>query len=482
MSVFPSDSDLELIHETTLAVLADPGVRFTEDAALSVFREAGFAVEGGVVRFRAQDVEDAIGKAPSAIVRRGIDPSCDVKVGDGGLSFAVGSLPLWVVDHETRQRRDATYRDMLDFVTLSDALDHFAIANAVVQPAEVPDRVMHAVWDQTIVAHTLKPACSWYAADRQTALDNVRIFEAAAGGREALEGCCTWSVTVCPSNALEWGKSVWGILEMAKAQIPISLVPTPFQGSMHPVTLAGALAQANAEALAGLVLTQLIRPGCPCIYAPSYGGIMDMSVGAHVFGTPEAALQSAWAARLGKWYGLPVDMMRGMADSKLPDAQAAYEKMMTLLLPALAGADCISQAGAMLGGGLLASFEQLLVDHEIVGQILHIMKGATVDTEHLALDVIRDVGIAGNYVEHEHTFRHFRDEMRFTEIADRGTWEGWTSTGGKSIVERASERWPEIVAAHARRGIPEDRQREVDHVVRDICDREGVRMTWTENA
>ena len=470
MPVFPSDNDLEQIHETTLAVLADPGVRFTEAAALSVFREAGFAVGGDVVRFRGSDVEGAIGKAPRVIVRRGIDPCCDVTLGEGELSFAVGSLPIWVVDHESRQRRDATYRDMVDFVTLSDALDNFAIANAVVQPAEIPGSVMHAVWDRTVVAHTLKPACTWYAADRQTALDNVRIFEAAAGGREALESCCTWSVTACPSNTLEWGKSVWGILEMAKARIPVSLVPTPFQGSMHPVTLAG------------LVLTQLVRPGCPCIYAPSYGGIMDMSAGGHVFGTPEAALQSAWAARLGKRYGLPVDMMRGMADSKLPDAQAAYEKMMTLLLPALAGADCISQAGAMLGGGLLASFEQLLVDHEIVGQILHIMKGVTVDAEHLALDVIREVGVGGNYLAQEHTCRHFRDEMHFTGIADRRTWEGWTSAGGKSIVERAAERWPEIVAGHTRRGIEPDRQRDVDHAVRDICDREGVQMTWMENA
>ena len=481
MSVFPSDTDLEQIHDVSLEILWDPGVRFTEEAALAVFRDAGLTVSGNVVRFTRRDVEDAIRKAPSVIVRRGIDPACDVTVGDGNLTFAVGSLPIWVVDPETRSRRDATYRDMRDFVTLSDALDNFAIANAVVQPSEIPVNVMHAVWNQTVTAYTAKPACTWYAADRKTALDNVRLFDAAAGGRKALENCCTWSVTVCPSNALQWGKSVWGILEMAKANIPISLVPTPFQGSMHPVTLAGALAQANAETLAGLVLTQLVRPGCPAIYAPSYGGIMDMSVGTHAFGTPEAALAGAWAARLGKWYKLPVDMMRGMVDAKLPDAQAAYEKMMTLLLPALAGADCISQAGAMLGGGLLASFEQLLIDHEIAGQILHIMKGARVDPEHLALDVIRDVGIAGNYLAHEHTARHFRSEMYFPRLADRRTWDNWTNAGAESIVDRAARRWPDIIAHHPRRGVGENRRREVDAVVKDICERENVEMTWLDN-
>jgi len=475
-----SEGDLERLHEATMGILADPGVRFTQEAALAVFGEAGYEVEGDIVRFKRAEVEEMVAKAPSSFVRKGIDASCDVAIGDGSLHFALGSIPLWVVDPDDYSRRDATYRDLVNFITLADALEHFTIANPVVQPPGIPVNVFHAVWQQAIVSHTSKPSCTWYATDRQMALDTIRLLEAALGGREALEESNSYAVTVCPDSALQWGKSIWGTLELAKANIPQAFLPMPFLGSTHPVTIPGALVQSNAETLSAIVLTQLIRPGCPVFYAPSYGGIMDMSTASHAFGTPESALFAACATRLGKYYDLPVDMMMGTSDSKAPDAQAAYEKMMTMLAPALAGADCITQAGSMIGFALLASYEQLLVDNEICGQILNIVKGFEVNDETLAVDVIREAGIGGNYLASEHTFRHFRDVMYFPTIADRRSWEEWSADGSKDIIARAKEKWPEIIADHERRGISEERRSAVDAVVKDICDRERVRMSWLE--
>ncbi|MFH0965991.1 MAG: trimethylamine methyltransferase family protein, partial [Planctomycetota bacterium] len=448
--------------------------------ALEIFRGAGYVVRDNVVRFRRADVESMVAKAPSSFVRKGIEPSCDVPIGDGSLHFALGSIPLWIVDPDDYSRRDATYRDLLNFITLADALEHFTIANPVVQPPDIPVSVFHAVWEQAIVSHTGKPSCTWYATDRQTALDTIRILEAALGGRKALENSNTYAVTVCPDSTLQWGKSIWGTLELAKAGIPQAFLPMPFLGSTHPVTIPGALVQANAETLSAIVLAQLIRPGCPVFYAPSYGGIMDMSAASHAFGTPESALYAACATRLGKWYGLPVDMMMGTSDSKAPDAQAAYEKMMTMLAPALAGADCITQAGAMIGFALLASYEQLLVDNEICGQILNLVRPFEVNDETLAVDVIRQAGIAGHYVSSEHTYKHFRDVMYFPTIADRRNWQEWSADGSKDIIRRAKEKWPKIIAGHKSRGIGIDRRREVDRIVKDICDREKVEMTWLD--
>ena len=475
-----SDDDLARIHEATLEILADPGVRFTQEPALAIFREAGYEVQGDVVRFKRADVEKTVAKAPSSFVRKGIEPSCDVSIGDGSLHFALGSIPLWVVDPDDYSQRDASYRDLLNFITLAEALEHFTIANPVVQPPDIPVEVFHAVWEQTIVSHTSKPSCTWYATDQKTALDTIRILEAALGSRNALEESNTYAVTVCPDSALQWGKSIWGTLELAKANIPQAFLPMPFLGSTHPVTIPGALVQANAETLSAIVLAQLVRPGCPVFYSPSYGGIMDMSTASHAFGTPESALYAACATRLGKWYGLPVDMMMGTSDSKAPDAQAAYEKMMTMLAPALAGADCITQAGAMIGFALLASYEQLLVDNEICGQILNLVRGFEVNDETLAVDVIREAGIAGNYVASEHTYNHFRDVMYFPKIADRRSWEEWRNKGSKDIIQRAKETWPGIVADHQPRGVSEERRREVDAIVKDICDREDVEMTWLQ--
>lgn len=473
-----SGSDLERIHEATMAILADPGVRFTQEPALAIFREAGYDVAGDVVRFRRADVEEMVAKAPSSFVRKGIEASCDLQVGNGSLHFALGSIPLWVVDPDDYSRRDATYRDLENFITLADALEHFTIANPVVQPPEIPVNVFHAVWQQAIVSHTSKPSCTWYATDQQTALDTLRLLDAALGGRIPIEQGNTYAVTVCPDSTLQWGKSIWGTLELAKANIPQAFLPMPFLGSTHPVTIPGALVQSNAETLSAIVLTQLIRPGCPVFYAPSYGGIMDMSTASHAFGTPESALFAACATRLGKFYDLPVDMMMGTSDSKAPDGQAAYEKMMTMLAPALAGADCITQVGSMIGFALLASYEQLLVDNEICGQILNIVKGFEVNEETLAVDVIREAGIAGNYVATDHTYRHFRDVMYFPTIADRRSWEEWSADGSKDIIARAKQKWPDIIADHERRGVSAERRRDVDAVVKDICDREGVEMTW----
>ena len=476
-----SDGDLARIHDATMAILADPGVRFTQEPALAIFREAGYEVDGNIVRFKRKDVEEMVRKAPTSFVRKSVDGSCDAPVGDGSLHFAVGSVPLWVLDPDDYSRRDATYQDMVNFITLSDALEHFTIANPVVQPPTIPVRVMHAVWEQVIVSNTVKPSCTWYATDQQTAVDTIRILEAAQGGREALEKSYTYVVTVCPDSALQWGKSLWGTLELAKAGIPQAFLPMPFLGSTHPVTIAGALVQANAETLAAIVLTQLVNPGCPVTYSPSYGGVMDMSTASHAFGTPESGLYAACATRLGKWYGLPVDMMMGTADSKVPDAQAAYEKMMTLLPPALAGADCITQAGSMLDFALLASYEQLLIDDEMCGQILNMVKGLKVNDETLAVDVIRETGVGGHYVSSDHTYRHFRDVLYFPKLGDRRSWEQWVNDGSKDIVARAKEKWPRIIADHTPRGISEERRRAVDAVVKEICDREGVEMTWLEN-
>lgn len=146
---------------------------------------------------------------------------------------------------------------------------------------------MGAIRNRNACLNTVKPSCCWYALDKQTALDTINILSAAVGGIEELKKMKTWAVSITFDSALTWGGSIWGLIEMAKVEIPIEVLPMPFCGSIHPVTIAGTLAQVNAEALSAIVLSQIINPGCPIIYAASYGGIMDMATGNHAFGTPE---------------------------------------------------------------------------------------------------------------------------------------------------------------------------------------------------
>ena len=249
----------------------------------------------------------------------------------------------------------------------------------------------------------------------------------------------------------------------------------PFLGSTHPMTMAGSLVQSAAEVLGIAVLAQLIRPGCPVMYAASYGGIMDMATGDHAFGTPESALFAAASTTIGKAFGLPTNIMQGTSDSKLPDAQAAMEKTMALLMPTLAGADCVTMAGALLDFALSASYEQLLIDEEIVQSVRRIAAGCTVNQATLAEQEIMDLPFGSHYVDSEHTFKHFRQELHFTKLCDRRNWEQWFTGGAKDMAARARDRLTDILySAKIIEGLPEDRKRAVDAFVADVCRQKGV--------
>ena len=201
---------------------------------------------------------------------------------------------------------------------------------------------------------------------------------------------------------------------------------------------------------------------------------MDMAVGSHCFGTPESALYGASAAQLGKWYNLPTNIMMGTTDSKAPDAQASYEKMMTFILPALTGTDCMSLSGGMLDFALSASYEQMIIDNEMAGQVLRIRRAFEVNEETLAVPVIKEVGHGGIFLSTEHTLKHFRDEFYFTKLADRTTYETWAATGKKDMLQRARDIASAVPVEATGRGISLPRRQQVAQVVKEIFKREKI--------
>jgi trimethylamine--corrinoid protein Co-methyltransferase len=471
-----SERQLDRIHTGTLDVLENTGVRFTNAYVQSQWRQAGFPLdETGLVRLPPHVVEDAIHRTPRRYTRLGKTRNLDIHMGDGGLYVGVGSLPLYVVEWTGTEfiRRDATRQDMVRFAYLGDACPHLAIGNGQVKPKDVPDSVVHAIWNQNAVKNIAKPTCCWYALDIQTAQDTLAILRAAAGGDQTLRQAKSWAITVVREAPLCFGDSAIGLVEMAKAGVPVEIMPTPFPGSMTPVTLAGTIVQFNAEILAALVLAQTLNPGTPVNYC-TYSGVMDMRMAAHSFGAPEIALYNAAAAQLSNWYGIPNNLVTGISDSKVPDAQAAYEKTLTTLLPCLAGADSTSLIGGELDFGLSASYEQLVIDDEIADQILRLLRGFEINEETLALDVIGQVGPGGHYLQTDHTLRHFRQELSLPAVADRHSWDSWAANGKKDTFTRARERVEDLLAAHRPIPLAEDRARAVDDIVREICLREGV--------
>ncbi len=476
-----SGADCERVHEATLDLMRRVGVRFLPEEALSVFRQAGFEItDGDIVRFQPDDVEAALETVPKSVVRRGLSPGFDVEIGGGTLAMGAGSVPLYVIETPSYERRPATLDDLVKFTWLVDGLENLAIGNGVVLPHDVAGSVMHVIWNLNAAVNTSKPSCCWYATTPQMAEDGMAVMSAAAGGTDNLREMKTWAVSICQEGALTWGPSMYGLLGMAQYDVPIEIVPMPIGGSMCPVTMAGTLVHTNMEAISAIVLSQLLRPGCPIIYAPSYGGSMDMRLAAHCFGTPETALQGAAFAQLGHWYGFPTNMMAGLSDAKVPDEQAAYEKMMVLLLPALSGADCITQAGGLLDFGLSASYEQMVIDDEICSQVLNLVTGFDFDDQALATAAIEQVGHGGSYLMHEHTLRHFREELWMPRISNRETYDQWAEAGSKDVVATAAHRAEEILAEHRPVGITGSAAQAAESVVRSICQREGVDSACVE--
>ncbi len=469
-----SEDELKRIHLGTLEILEQTGVRFLCTSAINIFRENSLKVDNNnVVYFPPDVVERCIRSVPPCFTRFPRNPKFKpVKLGDGGVHFGTGSTIAYVLDLDGEYRK-ATEKDIIDFARISDAMDNLPIGNGMIWAQDISKSVFHARYFEVLVKNNGKVTPAGDGVDQKTTDDLIRLSSIVCGGPEEIAEKKTFTMTACPQQALTWSEEITVAIEAAKVKLPFEPCPMPLMGSMHPVTLAGALVQMNAEVLSGLVLNQLVNAGAPIIYM-AWPGMMDMSVASNVFGCPEQALIGAAAAQLARYYKIPSNIIVGQTDSKMPDQQAGYEKMMSMLLVALAGADEIALVGGLIDFAKTASYEQVVIDNEMAGYIHRILKGIDVTEDKLALDVIREVAHGGNYITHEHTLRHFREEQYFTKLSDRTMRDRWRRNGSKDIRERAIEKVRKILKEHHPAPLSKEIKKDLEKEVAAIYKREGV--------
>jgi trimethylamine--corrinoid protein Co-methyltransferase len=354
---------------------------------------------------------------------------------------------------------------------VADALSNIDIVGAMVQPAETPVQVRDIHLYAELLKRTQKPVRSWVY-NRTSARYILELLEVLTGGSAELRafplaefGLEPISPLQLPYDALE------AALEFARAGIPITLGPMPQAMATGPVTLAGDIAQGNAECLGTLAIIQAVAPGTPVIYynAPH---IMDPRTMSLVFGSPEQGLMGVAVAQLGNHYGLPVGVNVGFTDAKVPDAQAGLEKGTTLLLGALAGADIFGGMG-IAGCDQGFSLPQLIIDDEIIDFVKRVMRGVRVDGETCAYDVIERVGIGGMFLTDDHTLTLWRDEFWIPQLCDRNLWEPWRADGRKTMLDRAIDRQEKILGTHTLEWLDEDTQQEMDAIVA-VAEREVI--------
>jgi len=302
-----------------------------------------------------------------------------------------------------------------------------------------------------------------------SALEVISMAEEIAGGKERLrERPIISFITSFVKSPLQLADStVLVLMKIAEEGMPVALSTAPMAGSTSPVTLAGTLAQVNAEQLCGMILTQSINPGTPVIYG-AIPTIADMQTMNFLDGAIELGILAAGAAQLSQYYNFPYYAWGGLTDSKIPDIQAGYEKGMTLIMAALAGANYIHNAAGMLESTTTVAYEQYVIDNEIIGMAMRALQGIEVNENTLALKVIDKVGPGGNYLAEAHTVKHMRSELFFPKVSDRSLREEWISKGGKDARERAREIAKNILAEHKPLPIPSDIDKKIRSKIKGL--------------
>ncbi len=441
------------IHQASLTVLEHTGIHVENEQALALYRQGGARVDGNRVHITQAMIEKALETVSARVLLAGRDPEQDVVLEDKRVYAGTGGSPTMVLDPGADTVRPSTLRDLADLARLADALQHCDFIVIPLHPTDVPDEDVPINRFYTCLTHSGKHIMGgvWSIEGARQVIEMGAMI---AGGSEALrERPFISAITSWMVSPLHLDTGVTDILiEWCKHGLPVALSSAPMAGSTSPVTLAGTLTQLNAEQLSGIVLSQLVRPGTPVLagYIP---GVADMRSGGYLGGAVEFGMMQAAAAQLAHFYRVPIYGSGGMSDSKLPDAQAGYEKMATFLLAAMGGCNYIHHALGMITNMSAASLEQAVIDDEIVGMAMRALRGIEVTEDSLAVEAIHRVGPGGHYLMESHTLQFMRSEFFYPPLADRQNRAMWEAGGKKDTRARAIARVETLLWKHQPPGL-----------------------------
>lgn len=441
--------ELEQLHNASMRILEEIGIDFLDEEALTLWEKAGAKVDrqSQHVWIDRDLLLSLVRQAPAEFTLRARFPGHSLIIGGNHINFAtVGGAPFY--SDLDRGRRPGTLEAFQCMVKLTQQCGPLHVVEGLMlEPQDVPVPWRHL--DKAYSKLTLSDKVFTAAAHgREVAMDYLEMAALVFGGMEEIEREPVFATVVNVNSPLRFDeRMLGGLLTYARYGQPPIVTPFILAGAMGPITLAAAIAQQNAEALAGIALTQLVRPGTPVIYG-GFTTNIDMRTGSPAFGTPEGALALLCGAQLARYYGLPYRGSGGLNNSKIPDAQASYETQMSLWPAVMAHANIILHSAGWLEAGLVCSLEKFIIDVEGLAVMQRMMDGVEINEDTLAFDSIAAVGPGGHHLGTEHTLARYRSEHYQPIVSDRQGFQNWQDSGSLDAAQRANQVAKQLLATY----------------------------------
>ena len=449
---------IEQIHNTAMRVLETVGVSMPQEEALEIFRAHGARVENGLVYLTEDQVMDAIKNAPRQFTITARDPEKSVVVGGGGPVTAPAYGAPFIIDAK-EGKRSPTLDDYHNLAKIAHQLPNIDVSGHLIVGPDVPNAHLHML--HAHLTHSDKPFLG-STASAEAAQQTMEMASITFG--EELDKPVMISLVNSLTPLGFANDSLDALLVHAKARQPLILTACAMAGTTAPITLAGALATQTAELLAGLALVQYISPGTPMVFGATSSNV-DMRMGSLSIGSPEYSMLLCAHGQLARFYGLPSRGGGSLTDSSFPDAQAAFESMMSLMTAFDCDISFMLHSAGILGSFLAFSYEKFIIDEEMISAVRRYKQGFPVDETTLAYDVIAAVGPGGNFLQQRHTLQRCRKEFWKPNLCDRGGVAAWVASGGKTTIDRATARWQQLVESHVDPPMDADIRKALDEYV-----------------
>ncbi len=471
-----SQDERTQVHERTLKVLDKVGVRVDTAWGRRILKDAGAEVDENknIVRFPRSLVEESLRVAPKEFTLGARRPGWDLPMNAGNCTLLIDGEAMFVLDSETGERRPGRVQDWLDATRLIDALDEVGVYWAMVEAKDRGDTMADFVGYLRNLFRNFSKHVQDVIVDSEQAPWLLEVLQAVFGDKETIRHQHPLSFLLCPQSPLAIeGPPTDAYLELLGWDIPVAVMPMPLMGATAPGSLISTAVVGNCEVLAMLCLIQGAAPGTPFIYAPALSVINPRS-GRYSGGAIEGGLLGGAATEMARYYGLPVEASGIGTDHHVPSIQAGYERALNGLLSTLSWPDILVGPGLM-GGSMILSLEQLLIDVEIFRMSKRAHEGIAADEGKWLEDIITSIGPSGNFLSELSTVEGIRGgEWYVSQLGVHDTFEGWEAAGRLTLLEEAHEKVKEILATHEPLPLDKNMERELDRIQKRAEEGSGV--------